>query len=381
MRRLHHDSGFPAGLLPMASDRLFFFAAALYGALAVALLLMVRSGFALFPAYGTGGGHGHEMLFGFAAGVTGGFLLTAVPNWTGAAPLTGWPLLGFFLLWLAGRLAFLAGESIGAVPAALIDSLFLPAVLFITLKAVVQARKWRDMKVLGPLALLTAANLLFHAGVVEADAALRLAVAVHVVLITVVGGRLLPSDTRNMLRRLGRADLPPPHGMFDTLTLLCGLAVLALWCFQPQGAATAAASALAALLNGLRLARWRGWALWPAPLPVLLHGSYVFVLGFAAVAGAGYGWVSGQAALHVFAVGAMGCMMFSVMLRMRLKQSGRPLVPGRRMVAAWLALVAAAFLRFFAGAEGSAALSASGLLWCLALGLLARDMFACGPAR
>ena len=46
--------------------------------------------------------HIHEMLYGYVAAVIAGFLLTAIPNWTGRLPINGAPLMGLAGLWLAG---------------------------------------------------------------------------------------------------------------------------------------------------------------------------------------------------------------------------------------------------------------------------------------
>jgi len=43
------------------------------------------------------------LLFGYLGAVSAGFLLTAVPNWTGSLPLVGWPLAGLAALSLLGR--------------------------------------------------------------------------------------------------------------------------------------------------------------------------------------------------------------------------------------------------------------------------------------
>ena len=90
--------------------RPFFLSAAVYAALAMAVWLAWVAAAALglpqawLPVAGSPfAWHAHEMMFGFLAAAIGGFLLTAVPNWTGALPLSGPPLILLFVLWLAGR--------------------------------------------------------------------------------------------------------------------------------------------------------------------------------------------------------------------------------------------------------------------------------------
>ena len=47
--------------------------------------------------------HVHEMVFGYGSAVVAGFLLTAIPNWTGRLPLQGGPLAALLLAWFCGR--------------------------------------------------------------------------------------------------------------------------------------------------------------------------------------------------------------------------------------------------------------------------------------
>ena len=58
--------------------------------------------------------HVHEMLFGYVAAVVTGFLLTAIPNWTGRLPVQGLPLLTLVLLWLTGRIAVFFSACVSA---------------------------------------------------------------------------------------------------------------------------------------------------------------------------------------------------------------------------------------------------------------------------
>ena len=73
--------------------RPFFLLAALWAAIAVPIWVAAFSGW--LPAeHFNRDWHAHEMVFGYLSGVIAGFLLTAVPNWTGRLPVTGAPLMG-----------------------------------------------------------------------------------------------------------------------------------------------------------------------------------------------------------------------------------------------------------------------------------------------
>lgn len=73
--------------------RPFFFGAALWAALAMALWLLTVTGqIDLFSAFAPADWHAHEFLFGYLGTVFAGFLLTAVPNRTRRLPVVGWPV-------------------------------------------------------------------------------------------------------------------------------------------------------------------------------------------------------------------------------------------------------------------------------------------------
>src|SRR5262245_16758118 len=101
--RLRHDYDGPA--LFSYGFRPFFLFGALYAAVAMLGWMSLLNGEISLPtALAPRDWHIHEMLFGFLAAVVTGFLLTAVPNWTGRLPLQGAPLLMLVAAWTAGRI-------------------------------------------------------------------------------------------------------------------------------------------------------------------------------------------------------------------------------------------------------------------------------------
>ncbi|PST20620.1 short-chain dehydrogenase [Mesorhizobium plurifarium] len=361
--------------------RPFFLGAALWAIVAMTLWITALAGpIELGGSYGAANWHAHEMLFGFAPAVLAGFLLTAVPNWTGRLPVSGRPLAGLFALWCAGRVALLLPEVLGLPTAAAIDSLFLPALLFICAREVIAGRKWKDLKVLGGLLALSLANACFHVTVIEgeyAQVAMRLGISAYVVLIIIVGGRILPSFTRNWLNRSGRTDFPAPYNRFDTIAILIGIGALFAWTLVPNHPITAVAALGAALFHIARLARWRGWATWPEMLLVVLHVAYGFVpLGFAAIAFSALGVVEERAVMHILTVGAIASMMLAVMTRASRGHTGHPLTASRTTVTSYASIVIAGLLRPFAEMfpEQTATLyAASGAFWILAFALFCAE--------
>ncbi|NRP20440.1 hypothetical protein LPJGGPFB_03699 [Ensifer adhaerens] len=357
--------------------RPFFLGASLWAIFAMAAwIAALTTGTDFAGAYGPAHWHAHEMLFGFSSAVLAGFLLTAVPNWTGRLPVSGWPLAYLFGLWLAGRLALLITDVIGVTPAAIIEALFMPALLAICAREIIVGRKWKDLKVVGGLVLLSTANAWFHISVIrqlDVDAAARLAIGAYVMLIMIVGGRILPSFTRNWLNKFGRTDFPVPYNRFDTASILVGVAALACWTFSPQHIVTAAVAATASLMQAARLIRWRGWTTWPDKIVFVLHAAYAFVpLGFAAVSAGAVGALDGYPVMHVMTVGVMASMMLAVMTRASRGHTGRPLAASNLSCASYIAIIGAALARPFAEilpTHYHHLLALSGALWIMAFGL------------
>lgn len=265
--------------------RPFFLGAALWAILALTIWLGALAGrWELAPGYGALPWHAHEMLFGYSSAVLAGFLLTAVPNWTGRLPVVGWRLLLLFLLWCAARIAFLLTGTTGPLPAVVIDSLFLPCLLFVLGREIVVGRNWRNLRPLALVALLAAANIGFHAEVLNtgtAVAASRVGTAALIGLIMLIGGRIVPSFTHTWLLRMDPEHLPVSFNRFDIAALSVSGVALVLWIARPEHTATSVLFLTAAVLQFVRLWRWAGLYAWRAPLVLALHVGYAFVpLGF-----------------------------------------------------------------------------------------------------
>lgn len=327
-------------------------------------------------AYGATLWHGHEMLFGYGAAALAGFLLTAVPNWTGRLPVSGRPLLILVLLWLAGRLVMLQPDLLGVWPAALIDAAFLLALAAIVAREIVTGSNWKNLKVLAGVTLLASLNLWCHAAALtglDTQLPLRLATSVYVLLVAIVGGRIIPSFTRNYLSRRGDKRLPAPFGRFDIAAIIALGLALASWSILPDWPPVAPLALLAAALNAVRLWRWRGLRTLEEPLVLVLHLAYAFVpLGLVAMALAALGVIAIASALHVLTVGVIGLMTLAVMSRATRGHTGRPLTASPVTSLSYLSLLLAAVLRPFAeliGAHYHTLLMLGGTAWLLAFGL------------
>ncbi|MGQ7287193.1 NnrS family protein [Vreelandella venusta] len=330
--------------------RPFFLLAALFSVASLLVWLAFWHGTILLRPYG---GlvfwHQHEMLFGFAAAVVAGFLLTAVRNWTGLPSLNGGPLLGLVVLWLLGRglMAFPMGLPEWLLLA--VDLAFLPIVAMVMARLVITAKRWRNLIFVPVLLLLATANLAMHLGVMQGDAELiRQAAYLAVLLITlmmaVVGGRVIAMFTANRLSR----TKPEPIALLERVTLVSTAGVVLLQLVIMLGVAMPASlmagvMLLAALANSVRMARWGGLHSWREPLLWGLHGSYACIpLGLIMWGLALMGLMRVEIAVHALTIGGMGTMMLAMMARVALGHTGRPIrtLPGIG-VALGLMLIAA----------------------------------------
>lgn len=355
--------------------RPFFLLGALYAGIAILFWLpMLYGRLETASEFAPVDWHVHEMLFGYVAAIVTGFLLTAIPNWTGRLPVQGLPLLVLALLWLAGRFAVFFSADIGWLAAAAIDNLFLLAVAAAAAIEIVAGRNWRNLKVLVPVVVLFLANVIFHIEAHSqgaADIGRRLGIGATILLIMIIGGRLIPSFTRNWLVRENPGRLPIPFNRFDVVTLALSALSLAAWICFPDHPASGAALLLAGVFNAARLLRWAGDRTLRDPLVLILHVAYLFVPTGFLLTGLGAllpEAVPPAAGFHAFGVGAIGSMTLAVMARATLGHTGRPLRAGNGTCLAFAAVVIAGVLRIIAAFLPAAPvlLHVSAAAWTLA---------------
>lgn len=369
--------------------RPFFLAAGLFSVLAMAVWLALIGGWTgLAPDMPLTYWHAHEMLFGYTGAAVAGFFLTAVPNWTGTPPVAGNRLAAFFLLWLAGRMGLWLAPAVPAVVAAALDVAFFPVLALLLLPALRQGGSRRSFifpPILGAMAL---GNLLFHLewlGVADGTAGrgLILMVDCMALLIGVIGGRVTPSFTGNVLQARGGEAQVRSFPLLDRLALGSLLALLIVDLvsdsfadsFSDSFSVAAVVALAAAALNGLRLCFWQGVKILREPLLLVLHLGYgwlVVGLALKGLAGLGY-FLSPVDAVHGITVGAIGTMTMALMSRASLGHTGRPLRAGPAISAAFVMVSLAALARIatpFLGPDAfDAALWLSGGLWIGAFGL------------
>lgn len=357
--------------------RPFFLLAGIFALVAmIGWIGALALGWEIGGRYGALNWHAHEMLFGYASAALAGFMLTAIPNWTGRLPVSGLPLLVLMLVWLSGRAAMAAPDLVGLVPAIVVDAVFLPLMAAIAAREIIAGKNWKNLKILGGLATLSLANAAFHLSVLTSGDALavsRAAVGIYATLIALVGGRIVPSFTRNWLAKAGSPALPRPYSHFDTASIVALAVACLAWTVWDESLAAAVLAFVASGMQAIRLWRWVGWRTTEEPLLIVLHLGYAFIpLGMLCVGLSALGLLSTPSAVHVLTVGAIGVMTLAVMTRASLGHTGRPLTASLTSSVAYLALIVAATVRPFAELLPEAyhlLLEIAGTAWIVAFAL------------
>jgi uncharacterized protein involved in response to NO len=329
--------------------RPFYLLAALLGTLNVPIWVAQWHG--MVPQAGNLAGmawHAHEMVFGFAAAVITGFLFTAARNWTGLPTPTGRRLAAMAALWVAGRVAMLAGPGLLA---AVVDGAFLPLVA-LSLWFPLKRSGNRNLFFVGLLLLFAVANLLFHlsrlgamplAPTVPAQAALFLVV----IIVSVMSGRVTPSFTQNAIRsarirRVKGLDAAAIGAL--AATLVAQLSGAPAWLLAPL-------ALVAAALHALRLALWDPLSTLRSPILWILHLSYAWIpIGLLLLALSAMNMDFGVAPalfIHALGAGAVGGTIIGMITRTARGHSGRPLQVGRAETAAYLLVHIGAAIRVF----------------------------------
>jgi len=329
--------------------RPFYLLAALLGTLNVPIWVAQWHG--MVPQAGNLAGmawHAHEMVFGFAAAVITGFLFTAARNWTGLPTPTGRRLAAMAALWVAGRVAMLAGPGLLA---AVVDGAFLPLVA-LSLWFPLKRSGNRNLFFVGLLLLFAVANGLFHlsrlgamplAPTVPAQAALFLVV----IIVSVMSGRVTPSFTQNAIRsarirRVKGLDAAAIGAL--AATLVAQLSGAPAWLLAPL-------ALVAAALHALRLALWDPLSTLRSPILWILHVSYAWIpIGLLLLALSAMNMDFGVAPalfIHALGAGAVGGTIIGMITRTARGHSGRPLQVGRAETAAYLLVHIGAAIRVF----------------------------------
>jgi uncharacterized protein involved in response to NO len=351
--------------------RPFFLFGSAYAGLAIPLwLVQIHYGVALESVFTPTDWHVHEMLYGFVPAIVAGFLLTAIPNWTGRLPISGVPLFALFSIWAAGRLAVYLSAKIGWLATAVFEVSFLLVIVAVAGREIVVGKNWRNLRVLAVVSIFAAGNLTFHLEshyLGSADYGTRLGISAIILLISLVGGRIVPSFTNNWLMRQKAGKLPASFGRIDVAAIVVSLIALLFWITLPYAQVTGYLLLGAGLVQFVRMARWRGERTAGEPIVVVLHIAYAFIpLGFILLGLSDVVDVPRSAGIHAWTGGAIGTMILAVTTRASLGHTGRVLIASAAVTMIYFLVVSSALMRIAAAlvAESSQLMILlSGLAW------------------
>lgn len=334
--------------------RVFFPGAALFAGIAIPLwVIAFQTGMEIPSSFTARAYHAHEMIFGYLGAVLSGFLFTAMPNWTGRPALAGIRLGLLAALWLSGRIAIVTSAS-WPLAAALIDAGFLVIVAALAWREVILGGSIRNMPVCLLVSLLALTNIAFDLAQLtgfDTEWVIRAALGVIAVLISLVGGRVVPNFSANWMRKNKLSPLPAPFSLFDKATLAATIITLASWSAVPEIKLTGYLFTAIFIAHALRLFRWRGWQTTSESLVFILHIGYLWLtlwFGLTALAILSPDMFSASSALHALTAGAIGTMTMAIMTRAILGHSGRTLHAGPATLIIYMTITAGAFLRVFA---------------------------------
>lgn len=350
--RATESHGYQGPALFLYGFRPFFLGAALFAGVAIPVWILLLAGVGGSASLSAPRDwHVHEMVFGFLPAVITGFILTAIPNWSDRPPIRGRELMFLFALWLAGRV-IMAIPLVTPFISAIVDGAFLVTVAGLVWREIAAEGSWNLAPIGGLISLYAGANISFHVLALSGaatDLPVRMALALVMVLLALIGGRVTPNFTREFLAGQEKTEQPAPFSRFDGASIVLVAIAAVAWTVQPQATATGWMLVTAGSINLGRLLRWHGWATWREPLVLILHLGYgwlaisLLVMG-GAILGMG---LPGEDAVHALTTGAVGVMTLAVMTRASLGHTGRSRQAGPMTVFIYVLVTVGAILRIF----------------------------------
>ena len=331
--------------------RPFFLCGSVFSLCAILIWAGLFSGNLTINVFGGGlWWHTHEMLFGFVCAIIMGFLLTAVQNWTSQKSISHTPLFALVLLWLSARLALLSPSGLPTWLISFLDISFIPIATFFFIRPIIKVKLWRNLIFLPLLTALTIVNIAMHYSVYTGNVSIifpasKIAVLLVAMIMTIMGGRVIPMFTANgtgtkKVNELKWLEKSAISSLLLVIIFNAGLIEL-------PNTINALLFFITAIFHFIRVIRWRFWVTLRTHLVWSLHLSYAFIptglglLGVSQLSDA----ISTSQAIHTITVGAIGLMILSMISRVSLGHTGRKIQTGKLMACAFLILFCAALIR------------------------------------
>ncbi len=290
--------------------------------------------------------HVHEMIYGYTIAIIAGFLLTAVSNWTARAPVRHLHLLGLCFIWIAGRVVVNFDLGLPSWSIYLIAASFLPALAISLSIPLWKSRNKRNFVFLGLLTILYSTQLLFF--VQESREPLYIAIMMIMVMISLIGGRVIPAFTVAALRRRGEEAKQTPQMKLDIFSLISLIVTAICMVVSPYTILLFVTAIISTIIHIIRMRRYHSKRILNDPMVWILHVGYAWlILGLFLLSLSGLNVVSMSIALHALTAGAIGSMTLGMMCRVTLGHTGRNLVTTKLTLFIFLAIQISALLRVF----------------------------------
>jgi len=291
--------------------------------------------------------HAHEMIYGFTIAIVAGFLLTAVANWTDRPPVQGFHLLGLCLLWLAGRVVINFDLGLPEAAVLVLEGMFILTLAISISIPLFKTWEKRNFVFLALLSILFACDMVFL--ITKDRIFLYVAVMIIIAMISIIGGRIIPSFTVDALQERGEEAHETPQSKLDILAILSLiLIILTLVFVEQEGAILSGFAFLSTIVHILRLRRYHTLRILNDPMLWILHVGYSWViLGLFMIGLSALGFLPFSISLHAFTAGAIGSMTLGMMCRVTLGHTGRNRIATNLTKLSFLLIQGAAFMRVF----------------------------------
>ena len=357
--------------------RPFFLLGAIYGVMSIFFWAGFYAGYVTPPSVMADpvSWHAHEMIYGFAVAIIAGFLLTAVANWTGGAPVRQMQLAGLCMLWLTGRIVVNFNLSLPFWLFCVLETAFIPA-LAVSL-AIPLLKRWnkRNFVFMGLLSALFACDISFLMS--ENRLYLHIALLMIAAMISLVGGRVIPAFTVSALRLRG-IKLYQTDQMRTDIAALASLVILALLLvFTGAGNVLFGSAAIVSgLIHAARMRHYHTYKAVCDPMLWVLQAGYLWLLSALLLLGlSGFGIVPFSLALHALTAGAIGTMTLGMMCRVTLGHTGREIKASSMTTASFVLMIFAGALRvsgpLFFPEHVNAWIISSALIWSVCFAIYA----------
>lgn len=329
--------------------RPFFFCGALFNILSIGIWGAFYAGTNIMPPTFQGdpvSWHAHEMIYGFSMAIVAGFLLTAVANWTGGAPARQIHLAALCALWVTGRVVMGIDLGLPEWGIIVLETLFIPC-LALSL-AIPLLRSWnkRNFIFLSILSVLFGCDVWFF---ISGDlTALYAALMMILMMISLIGGRVIPAFTVAELRRRGVKAFQTDQMKMDVAALVSLVAVTLCLVYAKETIFLGVAAALSCAIHALRMRRYHTLQALKEPLLWILHAGYAWlVLGLGLLSLSGFSLLETKAVIHALTAGCIGSMILGMICRVTLGHTGRELKVGALTTFSFFVIQMAALVRVF----------------------------------